>query len=113
MVVDQLKEMMPLKTVGKCYEVDCDEECMKNLDRQYYFYMAFEDSVCPNYLSEMFWRIKRLVVPIVLSRAVVPSEIPSYTYIAVDDFPTLREFVGYLFEVVKDRELYKRLVNLS
>lgn len=75
---------------------------------EHYFYLAFESSVCPDYVSEKLWRLKRLIVPVVLSRSVVPSYIPSYTVIAVDDFPTLQHFVNYLFRVAKDREMYKR-----
>jgi glycoprotein 3-alpha-L-fucosyltransferase/alpha-1,3-fucosyltransferase len=75
---------------------------------RHYFYLAFEAAVCPDFLSERFWRLKNMIVPIVLTRSVVPSYIPSYAFIAVDDFPTLQDFVSYLFRVAKDREMYKR-----
>lgn len=78
----------------------------------HYFYLAFEDSVCPDYMTQEFWSLKHLIVPVVLSRSVVSSYIPSYTFIAVDDFPTLQQFTNYLFQVLKDRELYKRFLFL-
>ena len=35
--------------------------------QQYYFYLAFENSICPDYISEKFWRnLNQPVIPVVM-----------------------------------------------
>ncbi|KAI6230035.1 Glyco-tran-10-N domain-containing protein [Aphelenchoides fujianensis] len=106
-LIEDLKKRIPLTTVGKCYGVKCDDQCFTSLQRQHFFYLAFENSVCPDYVTEKFFRMKDLIVPVVLNRLSVPENVPSYAFIAVDDFATVQEFVDYLFRVIKDRQLYK------
>jgi len=71
--------------------------------------LAFENSVCDEYLSEKFWRIKNLIVPVVLSRKIFKNEtIPKDTFIAADDFATPKELMEYLKTVAADKNRYKR-----
>jgi len=76
---------------------------------EHFFYLAFENSVCQNYVTEKFWNIKRLIVPIVLSRKIFANLcIPEGAFIAADDFGSIKELTEYLKKVAADLQLYKR-----
>uniref|UniRef100_A0A914KX65 Fucosyltransferase n=1 Tax=Meloidogyne incognita TaxID=6306 RepID=A0A914KX65_MELIC len=71
------------------------------------FYLAFENSVCKNYITEKFWYLKHLIVPIVLSRRVFKqTKIPDNVYIAVDDFNNVEELAEYLLYLQKNKTAY-------
>ena len=71
------------------------------------FYLAFENSVCKEYITEKFWNLKHLIVPIVLSRRVFNhTKIPDNVYIAVDDFNNVEELAKYLLYLQKNETAY-------
>nr|CAD2181016.1 unnamed protein product [Meloidogyne enterolobii] len=71
------------------------------------FYLAFENSVCKNYITEKFWYLKHLIVPIVLSRRVFKkTKIPDNVYIAVDDYNNVEELAEYLLYLQRNRTAY-------
>ncbi|CAK5100460.1 unnamed protein product [Meloidogyne enterolobii] len=75
------------------------------------FYLAFENSVCKNYITEKFWYLKHLIVPIVLSRRVFKkTKIPDNVYIAVDDFNNVEELAEHLLYLQKNRTAYMKYV---
>uniref|UniRef100_A0A914LGN5 Fucosyltransferase n=1 Tax=Meloidogyne incognita TaxID=6306 RepID=A0A914LGN5_MELIC len=71
------------------------------------FYLAFENSVCKEYITEKFWNLKHLIVPIVLSRRIFNNtKIPDNVYIAVDDFNNVEELAKYLLYLQKNETAY-------
>uniref|UniRef100_A0A914KWU6 Fucosyltransferase n=1 Tax=Meloidogyne incognita TaxID=6306 RepID=A0A914KWU6_MELIC len=75
------------------------------------FYLAFENSVCKNYITEKFWYLKHLIVPIVLSRRVFKkTKIPDNVYIAVDDYNNVEELAEYLLYLQRNRTAYLKYV---
>uniref|UniRef100_A0A1I8AZU0 Fucosyltransferase n=1 Tax=Meloidogyne hapla TaxID=6305 RepID=A0A1I8AZU0_MELHA len=71
------------------------------------FYLAFENSVCKDYITEKFWNLKHLIVPIVLSRRVFKqTKIPDNVYIAVDDFNNITELANYLLYLQRNKTEY-------
>jgi hypothetical protein len=60
------------------------------------FYIAFENSVCVDYVTEKFSRIRDWTVPIVLKGSIYRHIAPPNSYIAVDSFATMKEFIDYL-----------------
>jgi hypothetical protein len=61
--------------------------------------MAFENSVCGDYVTEKFWNLKKLIVPVVLTRMVFANlwdNVPNGSFIAVDDFATVAELATHL-----------------
>ncbi|KAI6190735.1 Glyco-tran-10-N domain-containing protein [Aphelenchoides bicaudatus] len=118
--VRKLKEFINVTRVGKCDgNVQCDKDsagkalrvdmdCMQQLNDEHHFYLAFENSVCPEYTSEKFWRMKQLIVPVVLSRAAVPKHVPQDTYIAASDFDSPKDLANFLKQLMEDKEQYKK-----
>jgi len=72
------------------------------------FYLAFENNICQNYVTEKFWNsIRSLTVPIVLSRSVFKGmDVPSNAFIALDDFESVNELVEYLRVLQNNTEKY-------
>lgn len=74
----------------------------------HHFYLAFENTVCPEYTTEKFWRLRQLIVPVVLSRGSMNPSIPSDSYIAASDFNSPKELADHLSSLIEDKEKYKR-----
>ncbi|CAK5078591.1 unnamed protein product [Meloidogyne enterolobii] len=74
----------------------------------HHFYFAFENSVCVNYVTEKFWRLKSLIVPVVLSRKIFEGlNIPNDSFIAADDFKSPKDLASFLEKLAADKERYK------
>uniref|UniRef100_A0A915DTX3 Fucosyltransferase n=1 Tax=Ditylenchus dipsaci TaxID=166011 RepID=A0A915DTX3_9BILA len=96
--VEELKKFMKITEFGKCNNKSCPgNECLEEKIDSHLFYLAFENSVCKQYVTEKFWNIKRLIVPVVLNRQVMHGlGIPDSAYIAVNDFAGPRELAARL-----------------
>ncbi len=85
---------------GVCGRKKCgkNSQCESMLTNDYKFYLAFENSVCQDYTTEKFFDklAKFLIVPIVLSRAVISNLAPKHSYIAADDFKSPQDLAAYL-----------------
>lgn len=66
------KHFLTLDIYGKCGELQCgsQETCDKLIEKDYYFYLAFEDSLCNDYVTkELLRALRHNVVPIVYGGA--------------------------------------------
>ena len=78
------------------------------------FYLAFENAVCKGYVTEKFWNLKHLIVPVVLTRRVFDKwKVPDSAYIAVDDFKNITELADYLLYLQKNRTEYLKYEKLT
>ncbi|KAL7073203.1 hypothetical protein ACQ4LE_007332 [Meloidogyne hapla] len=111
--IEKLKKFTEITQMGGCVgKNNCGRECEEKLIDSHFFYLAFENSVCDEYLSEKFWRIKDLIVPVVLSRKIFKNEtIPKNSFIAADDFASPKELIEFLKAVAADKKLYKSYFN--
>ena len=97
--VKELSKYINIDIVGKCgnkyacprkFSKDCEEQ----LVTKYYFYLALENSICDDYITEKTWRrLTEGAVPIVLGGGMYAEELPKNSYIDVKDFasPRLRQ----------------------
>ncbi|PAV83557.1 hypothetical protein WR25_20461 [Diploscapter pachys] len=86
-----------------------ENSCTTDAIRPYKFYIAIENSNCNHYVTEKFYYTlhTRMTIPIVLSRKFYQDlDTPDDAYIAIDDFPTLDEFVDRINRISTDKELY-------
>uniref|UniRef100_A0A183BZ81 Fucosyltransferase n=1 Tax=Globodera pallida TaxID=36090 RepID=A0A183BZ81_GLOPA len=92
LLVKKLSEFMPIDVSGE----------------RHFFYLAFENSVCPQYVTEKFWRsLRALTVPVVLERAVLAGvEVPQNAFIAADDFGSVKELADHLKALQNDSKRY-------
>nr|CAD2181011.1 unnamed protein product [Meloidogyne enterolobii] len=108
-LVAELGKLIKIDLYGHCPgTTKCDTDyCINQELANHMFYMAFENSVCKNYITEKFWYLKHLIVPVVLSRRVFrQTKIPDNVYIAVDDFNTVEELAEYLLYLQKNKTAY-------
>ena len=87
---------------GKCGNLTCPYQkqrnpCEDDMSKNYYFYLAFENSNCLDYITEKFWRlINHPVVPVVMGGADYKKDTPPHSYIDVNDFPDVESLANYL-----------------
>ena len=112
--VDALKQVLGIDIMGRCGTVkhkECDNRdpyCFEILAKTYYFYVAFENSECPDYITEKVWRnsLEAGMVPIVWSDKVdYKTLLPPHSFINVADFATLQEFADRIKFIVSNPEI--------
>ncbi|KAF7633534.1 Glyco_tran_10_N domain-containing protein [Meloidogyne graminicola] len=99
LLTEKLRQLIEVNVVGKCFDkIECNNECYEHELNQHFFYLAFENSICHQYVTEKFWySLRALTVPIVLRRSVFKGmDIPPNSFIAVDDFLSINELVEHL-----------------
>ncbi|CAJ0588826.1 unnamed protein product [Cylicocyclus nassatus] len=108
-IIRELGKFTDITARGKCEKLlttnnytgsafcksDCSDDALIATHR---FYIAFENSVCKDYITEKFFdRISHLLVPVVLKRHIYEgADIPSDSFIAADDFGSLEDLGLYL-----------------
>ena len=106
-----LQRHIQVDVYGKCGNLTClpkfSAACEKLL-RSYKFYLAFENSLCPEYITEKVWMRLRdgVVVPVVLGSAEYEKYLPKHSYIDIRDFSSPRHLADYLKLLDKNDTLY-------
>jgi hypothetical protein len=64
--------------------------------------------VCTDYVTEKLWNLGfgMDIVPIVLKRSIVEKYVPPNSFIAVDDFLTVKDLADYLQQLMEDKAAY-------
>jgi hypothetical protein len=100
-------ENLSVDVWGKCghyshCRYDEQEICEKKIESDYFFNLAFENSICVDYVTEKLWTrsMKFRTVPIVLNRKITENVgFPGDGFIAVDDFTTIAELGKFLLKL--------------
>lgn len=109
-VFRQLRAAVPVKVYGRWSAAPLSADALLPTISGCYFYLAFENSVAKDYITEKLWRnaYQAGAVPVVLGppaqdyRAVAPPK----SFIHVDDFGSLDELGATLRQLAADRKLY-------
>ena len=112
--VKKLLKYIKVDIYGRCSGVyGQDNQCSlssncHNVFKPYKFYLAFENSVCTDYITEKFWNaLKRNSVPIVLAKDYYgPDVVPPGSFISVQDFPSVKALAEYLLYLDKNDTAY-------
>lgn len=85
-------------------------KCYEMLEKDYKFYLAFENSNCVDYITEKLFEnaLQNGVLPIVMGAR--PKDYknyaPNHSYIHVEEFASPRELAEYLYELNSNDDLY-------
>lgn len=110
----ELGKHIQVDIYGACGTKTCPRSqannCFKMLDREYKFYLAFENSNCKDYITEKLFvnGLGQELVPIVMGARPEDYEkaSPFHSYIHVDDFDSPKELAEYLKMLDQDDEKY-------
>ncbi|XP_046579668.1 alpha-(1,3)-fucosyltransferase C-like [Haliotis rubra] len=97
--VAELRKHIPTDVYGNCGSPMCSYggDCQSSLFGEYRFYLAFENTLCIDYISEKLYKIySENIVPIVRGGADYNSLLPKGTYINAADFSSPKELATYL-----------------
>ncbi|XP_076308598.1 glycoprotein 3-alpha-L-fucosyltransferase A-like [Tachypleus tridentatus] len=84
-------------------------DCYNWLEEHYKFYLAFENKICKDYISEKFFApLSRYVVPVVLGGGDYSSMAPSGSYIDVRDFKSPKDLADFLDVLDRNDSLYSQ-----
>jgi len=99
--VSELRRFIDLDVYGGCGRLKCPlsatELCLDMLERRYFFYLAFENSLCVDYVTEKYWgTLRRDVVGVVLGTADYSQLVPPGVHLDVRDFRSPRHLADRL-----------------
>ncbi|XP_043914583.1 4-galactosyl-N-acetylglucosaminide 3-alpha-L-fucosyltransferase FUT5-like [Protopterus annectens] len=108
---NELRKYINIDIYGKNHR-PLDKASLHTTISQYKFYLAFENSVHTDYITEKLWRNAFLsgTVPVVLgpSRENYEKFIPPDSFIHVEDFNTAEQLAKYLEKLDKDDKEYMK-----
>jgi hypothetical protein len=97
--INALKEYISVDVYGKCGK-SCPNvpDCRQHVYSTYKFYLAFENSLCDEYVTEKFFFAlhSARIVPVVFGLARYDRYIPSTGYIDVRNFTSPRVLAAYI-----------------
>lgn len=115
--IEQLRQHVTVDVYGNCYNetLKCaqnstthlsDDSCYEMLERDYKFYLAFENSLCKDYVTEKFFKIlQRRIVPVVLGEADYSQIAPPRSFIDARRYSP-EGLASYLKRVAANDTLY-------
>lgn len=106
-IVENLQKHFQIDVFGACGSLKCDSEdtsqCYKLMEKNYRFYMSFENSNCQDYVTEkMYNLLKYDIVPVVYGGANYTEFAPPHSVINVLDFQNLTSVANYLEFLAKN-----------
>ncbi|XP_072176741.1 3-galactosyl-N-acetylglucosaminide 4-alpha-L-fucosyltransferase FUT3-like [Diadema setosum] len=113
--VKELQKHIPVDIYGKCGTFECPkksyEQCLQVM-QQYKFYLALENSECKEYITEKFWSnaFSTGMVPIAFGapREDYERTAPPNSFIHLNDFATMQEFLDYINLLDRNDTLYMK-----
>lgn len=108
----KLSKWIPIDIYGKCGPLEClprnDPRCDVVLDN-YKFYLAAENSLCPDYVTEKFYRaLMNNVVPLVYGGADYTQYAPPNSYVNIADFKSPKDVAEYISLLNTNDALYNK-----
>ncbi|CAI2341241.1 unnamed protein product [Caenorhabditis sp. 36 PRJEB53466] len=109
--VKRLQKHLPVDIYGGCGPLKCPRgngKCDTMLNTDYHFYVTFENSICQDYVTEKLWKsgYQNTIVPLVMKRSLVEPFVPPNSFIAIDDFKTVKEMGDYLNYLMNNKTAY-------
>ncbi len=106
--ISELGKYMNVDIYGQCTNRQCEHRnCFSDIGEKYWFYLAFENSLCKHYITEKFFRTLMYdVIPIVLGGGNYSAVAPPHSFIDVTDFSSPRQLALYLRYLIANPKEY-------
>ena len=109
--VNELMKHIQVDIFGGCSNVQTKFhsciDCQKIIKERYKFYLAFENSLCDDYVTEkLFQTLTNDVVPVVMGQADYAAITPPHSIINALDFPEPKYLAAYLNQLLKNDTEY-------
>ena len=106
----ELAKHIDLDIFGKCGRDECPvgKECSDKIEREYKFYLAFENSVCEDYITEKTFKmlLEHHLIPVVLGGANYKRYVPRMSVIDVRDYQSPEHLAKYLHQIDQNDTLF-------
>lgn len=110
-VYQELRKFIPVQMYGRAVRKPLTQDALLPTISRCYFYLAFENSDSPHYVTEKLWRNSFMAgtVPVVLGppRSHYEAVAPPHSFLHVDDFDSIATMARFLTEQAADEKLYK------
>ena len=118
--VETLKHYIGVETLGACGKPWCGKahnhelgDCFSVLNTSYKYYLAFENNLCEDYITEKFFENYKYDILLVV-RGGKPRERPieadEPAYISTSDFPNAHALGFYLRDLKRNWTLYAKML---
>ena len=108
--VQELQKYIPVDVYGDCGTHRCNKSTPKvceNLLKAYKYYLAFENALCEDYITEKLYRSFELgILPIVYGAAAYEQLLPKRSFIDIRYFRSPRHLAQYLRMLDRNDDLY-------
>ncbi|CAG9810435.1 unnamed protein product [Chironomus riparius] len=101
-LVKQLQQYIDVDVYGKCGLLKCprdnQNQCLEMLNTTYKFYLALENSICVDYITEKtFLNMQNFIIPIVYNGVTDMHDfLPPHSFININDYKSIEELANYL-----------------
>ncbi|XP_049512870.1 alpha-(1,3)-fucosyltransferase C-like isoform X2 [Dermacentor silvarum] len=109
--VAQLKKYMDVDVYGFCGDHKCPMSrgisCYVDFERTYFFALAFENSICADYVTEKFYTaLEHDIIPVVFGGANYSHIAPNHSFIDALSFESPKDLAEYLIKLSKNYTEY-------
>ncbi|GFR76653.1 alpha-(1,3)-fucosyltransferase [Elysia marginata] len=115
--VRELQKHIPVDVYGNCGPLRCQDRkaCDEMLNKDYKFYLAFENSLCYDYITEKLLKIlsARRVVPVVRGGADYSRLAPKNSVVDTSKFSSIAHLAAHLKELAADEEKWIQMFQWS
>ena len=112
----RLKEYIDVDILGRCGNIPCDtsfaqhaykDNCTRAVEKDYKFYLSFENSFCNDYVTEKFYkRLRGKSLPIVLGAAKYDQLAPPHSFLNALDYDSPKALAEKILELDKNNSQY-------
>ncbi|EFA05857.2 alpha-(1,3)-fucosyltransferase C-like [Tribolium castaneum] len=116
LLVNEIQKEIHVDVYGKCSALHCEkdntEACYDKMERDYKFYLSFENSICEDYVTEKLYNVlQRNIVPIVYGGADYNTLAPPKSVINVMDFMSVKDLVKHIKYLDSHPEKYLKFLE--
>lgn len=110
-LVEAMQKYISIDIYGWCGNLTCNKSmqssCQQMLERDYKFYLSFENSLCSDYITEkVFSNMNYYILPVVYNGADNSRFLPPHSYVDVNKFPTVKALTDHLTYLAEHPEEY-------